>query len=411
MVLSFSAFLSLAMVGFFHTILGTALQAMRLSFGLDMARTGLLGSSAWLGFTAAVLAGGSLSDFFPRQRILMLACAMIGLSSALFGGWPALFGLNCLLVGIIGAGTGMIVSCSSALIMDLYPEKIGMIMNVHHFFYAIGAITGPLSMGYVLERGWPWQWVYRVGGIGMLVLSGSLALLKTRFRREEPSLSDRSIFSLLKERNLILLVLITAFGVGAQNGLYLWLVSFLREARSFPIFPASLGLSLFSVGIAIGRLVSGALAARIRNTGVLLILLGLLNVTLLFLAVAPDHRFVILVLCFMAGLASSGLFPGALSLGGINFPRWAGTTVGILGASAGTGGTLISWLISTVSQEVTLGRGFFSILLFSLAALVLVGGQQKRLKNSEIGVSASSSKGNMSSETDRIKLDLRSSCR
>ena len=382
MILSLSAFVSLAMVGFFHTILGTALQAIRLSFGLDMAEIGLLGSSAWFGFTAAVLAGGSLSDFFPRQRVLMLACAMIGVSAVLFGGWR-LFALNCFLIGIVGAGTGMIVSSSSALIMDLYPGKIGMIMNVHHFFYAIGAITGPLSMGYVLKQGWSWQGVYRAGGIWMLVLSGSLAFQKVRSRGGTPGPSGRSVFSLLKERNLILLILITIFGVGAQNGLYLWLVSFLREARAFPIFPASVGLSLFSAGIAIGRLASGALAARIRNTGVLLILLGLLNMTLLFLAVAPDDRFMIFVLCFMAGLACSGLFPGVLSLGGINFPRWAGTTVGILGASAGIGSTLISWLISTVSQGLTLGKGFFTILLFAFIGLGLVAGQYRRLKSSE----------------------------
>ncbi len=384
MILSLSAFMSLALVGFFHTILGTGLPAMRLSFGLDMAETGLLGSSAWLGFSATVLAGGFFSDFFPRQRILMLACAMIGVSAILFGAWP-LFGLNCLLLGIVGGGTGMIVSSSSALIMDLYPGKIGIIMNVHHFFYAIGAITGPLSMGYVLKQGWHWQRVYQAGGIWILVLSGLLVLQKIRFQKEKPSLSNRSFFSLLKEKNLVLLIVITIFAVGAQNGLYLWLVSFLREARSFPIFPASLGLSLYSLGIAIGRLASGALAARIKNTGVLFILLGLLNVVLLFLAFASDHRF-ILLLCFLAGLGSSGLFPGVLTLGGINFPRWAGTTVGILGTAAGIGGTLISWLISAVSQEVTLERGFFVILLLAFIGLGLVGTFYKRLKNSEIEV-------------------------
>ncbi|RPJ10975.1 MAG: MFS transporter [Deltaproteobacteria bacterium] len=382
MVLTLSAFLSLALVGFFHTILGAALPAIRLSLGMDVARAGVLGSSAWLGFTAAVFAGGSLSDFFPRQRILMLACMMIGLG-ALFFGMGQAFGLSCLLVGVIGAGTGMIVSSSSALVMELYPQKTGMIINIHHFFYAIGAITGPLSMGYVLKQGWHWQWVYRFGGIGMLLLSGSFLFQRGRSRRERSTLGNRSLFLLLREKNMVLLILISVFGVGVQSSLYLWLVSFLKEARSFPIFLAGLGLSLFSLGVAIGRLLSGTLMAKVKHTRVLFVLLVLLNLILFLFVYAFDDRFV-LVLCLLAGLACSGLFPGVLALGGINFPRWVGTTMGILGTAVGIGSSLISWLISLVSQEAGLRTGFFVTFLVAFVALTVVGVFYKRLMNSEI---------------------------
>jgi len=382
MILTLSAFLSLASVGFFHTILGTALPAIRHSLEIDMVQTGLLGSAAWLGFTAAVLVGGTLSDFFPRHRILALACLLIGLSAILFG-MVHPFGLNCLFIGALGAGTGVIVSSSSALVTELYPKKGGVIMNIHHFFYAIGAIIGPLLMGYILKRGWHWQWIYRVGGVWMLIVSGSFALQRVRFKREKPSSERSSVFRLLRDRTLLILILIAIFGVGVQNGLYLWLVSFLKEAQSFPIFQASMGLSLFSIGVAIGRLASGWLAARINNTRVLLILLISLNMVLILLMYV-SHHYVMLVLCLLAGLACSGLFPILLTLGGINFPQRAGTTIGIIGTAAGIGGTLISWLISVVSQQATLEAGFFIILLAAaLIGLGLVGSHYKRLKESE----------------------------
>jgi MFS family permease len=63
---------------------------------------------------------------------------------------------------LIGAGTGMIVSTSSALVMELFPRKEGMMMNVHHFFYALGAIAGPLAMGAVLAKGGQWESIYRM---------------------------------------------------------------------------------------------------------------------------------------------------------------------------------------------------------------------------------------------------------
>ena len=270
------AFLSLATTGIFHTILGTALPAIQVFLGMDTAQTGLFASFAWLGFTAAIFAGGILSDIFEQNLILMLACITVGLSSILFG-FSSLVGLNCLLISLLGAGTGVISSSSSALVMKFYPRKEGLMINIHHFFYGIGAITGPLSMGYVLEQGWHWQWVYRAGGLWMLLLAGILA-----FQKKEPQIHkkpkiDKSFFSLIREKNLLLLVLITLLGCGTYNGVSLWLVSFLKEIRSFPIFQASLGLSLFSTGLAIGRLLSGWVSSKIGNTKVLLLLLSCLE--------------------------------------------------------------------------------------------------------------------------------------
>ena len=86
------------------------------------------------------------------------------------------------------------------------------------------------QMGYILKRGWHWQWIYRTEGAWMLIVSGSLALQKTRFKREKFSAGHHSLFHPLRDRPLIILILVAIFGVGTQNGVYLWLVSFLNEA-------------------------------------------------------------------------------------------------------------------------------------------------------------------------------------
>jgi fucose permease len=380
--LTIMAFLSLAMVGIFHTILGTALPAMEVSFEMSTTRAGLLGSAAWLGFTTAVFAGGALSDIFTRHRVLMLACLMIGSCAILLGLWRT-FWFNCLLVGVVGAGTGIIVSSSSALILALYPRREGMIMNVHHFFYAIGAIVGPLAMGYILKRGWPWQWVYRTGGMAMLSLAVWFASFRGRGTRGS-ALNYGSFFRLVREKNLILLILVAIFGLGTQNGLFFWLVSFLTEVRLFPIFYAGLGLSLFAFGMAAGRLLSGWVTAKFGNTRVLLMLLVLLNLVLfLFLAVAS--RGWTLAFCFMGGIACSGLFPGLLALGGINYPHLSGTTVGILGTAAGVGSTLMPWIMSAVSQPTSLKAGFGVSGLAAFSAFALMVAAFNRFQESEKG--------------------------
>jgi fucose permease len=265
----------------------------------------------------------------------------------------------------------MIVSSSSALLMKLYPRKEARIMNLHHFFYAIGAIAGPLAMGYALKQGWHWQSVYVAGGGAILMLAGSFALVRRGEREDRTSLKTGTLFKLLKEKKLILLILITLLGVGTQNGIYFWLVSFLRDVRSLPIFLAGLGLALFSSGMAAGRLLSGWLVGHLGDTRVIIILLIILNAAL-FLFLHIDVNPWILVICFMTGIACSGLFPGLLALGGRNFPQWSGTTVGILGTAAGLGSSLMPWIMSAVSQTTSLKAGFLATHVAALVALGLV---------------------------------------
>ncbi len=379
--LIFVAFFSLAMVGVFHTILGTALPAIRGSLGIDVIRGGLLGSAAWLGFTTVVFAGGALSDIFGRRWVLILACGMMGLSAILLG-TVRTFSVNGFLLALIGAGTGMIVSTSSALVMGLYPKKEGVIMNVHHFFYALGAIAGPLAMGHSLRQGGNWEWIYRACGILMLILGGSLMLTKMEKRRQGRGQDEGSLVRIFREKNLFLLILITLFGLGTQNGVYFWLVSFLKEIRALPIFLSGLGLSLFSVGMATGRLLSGWLAARHGNTKVLLLLFITLNVAL-FLLLQIMQEFGILSICFILGIGCSGLFPGLLALGGINFPQWSGTTMGILGTAAGVGSTLMPWVMSVVSEGTSLKTGFCAAQGVGLIAFGLLMISFKRLRDSE----------------------------
>jgi MFS family permease len=179
------------------------------------------------------------------------------------------------------------------------------------------------------------------------------------------------------------LILITLFGMGAQNGISYWLVSFLKEIRGFPILLSGLGLSLFSIGMAAGRLVSGWLAAHHGNTKVLLTLFITLHLGLLLLF----HVVVevgILFICFLLGMGCSGLFPGGLlALGGLNFPRWAGTTMGLLGTAAGVGSTVMPWLMSVASKRASLRTGFYTAQLAGLVAFGLLLVSLKSLSGSE----------------------------
>jgi fucose permease len=347
-------------------IMGTALPTMRVT--LQWIWPDRLGSFFWFGLIAAMFMGGALCDILNRQRVVMLACLVMGLS--VFIGWDS-FRLTVSFGGLAGIGI------YSGRLHGFIPQKGRRVINVLHAS-TDQTLAGPGDG--VLRQNWHWRWMYHMAGITLLAVI--FASFKVEQGKYESSFNYHSFYRLLREKNLILLVLITLLGLGVQAGLFLWLVSFLQEVRSFPIFSAALGLSLFSFGMAIGRLLSGWLTARLGSTNVLLILLFTLNLALYLLVKVPHDRWP-LAISFMAGIGCSGIYPVVLSLGKMNFPQLSGTTIGILGTACGVGSIIMPWLMSLVSQPTSLKVGFLVSNIAAFIAFCLILLYLKTLRNSE----------------------------
>lgn len=376
-LITFGAFISMSFIGMSRTFLGTALPAIRSSLELNILQAGTLTALLQLGFSIAVLVGGPISDIFKKQFILMLGCLLIGINLILFGlsewFWINLFGIT-----LIGIGGGLIESSSNPLLIQLFPGREVMVMNLHHFFFALGSLTGPLIMGAVLMRAIPWQWAYI--GFGLFALSIFLFLLlqKSSASRKKSSFETKQIKNLLGENTFLLLFFVTFFNSGVQNGITFWMVTFLRDIKGLPISLASYSLFAFFACLALGRLFSSYLITRFHETTYLLGLFSLLLIGLFFAVSSPGKWSIpFFALC---GLGHSGVFPSLLGMTGKIYSELPGTAMGILATGGGLGSVVVPWLMSLVSQMTTLTSGFLSFEIFVILCIFLMGKQVKNLK-------------------------------
>jgi fucose permease len=363
-LITFGAFISMSFIGMSRTFLGTALPAIRSSLELNILQAGTLTALLQLGFSIAVLVGGPISDIFKKQFILMLGCLLIGINLILFGlsewFWINLFGIT-----LIGIGGGLIESSSNPLLIQLFPGREVMVMNLHHFFFALGSLTGPLIMGAVLMRAIPWQWAYI--GFGLFALSIFLFLLlqKSSASRKKSSFETKQIKNLLGENTFLLLFFVTFFNSGVQNGITFWMVTFLRDIKGLPISLASYSLFAFFACLALGRLFSSYLITRFHET------------TYLLVSSPGKWSIPFFALC---GLGHSGVFPSLLGMTGKIYSELPGTAMGILATGGGLGSVVVPWLMSLVSQMTTLTSGFLSFEIFVILCIFLMGKQVKNLK-------------------------------
>lgn len=371
------AFISMSFIGMSRTFLGMALPSIRSSLELNILQAGTLTALLQLGFSIAVLVGGPISDIFKKQSILMLGCLLIGFNLILFG-FSEWFWINLLGITLIGMGGGLIESSSNPLLIQLFPGRESMVMNLHHFFFALGSLTGPLIMGAVLVRAIPWQWAYIGFGLFALSIFLFLLLLKSSASRKKSSFETNQIKGLLREKTFLLLFFVTFFNSGVQNGITFWMVTFLRDIKGLSISLASYSLFAFFACLALGRLFSSYLITRFHETTYLLGLFSLLLIGLFFAIFSPGKWSIpFFALC---GFGHSGVFPSLLGMTGKIYSQLPGTAMGILATGGGLGSVVVPWLMSLVSQTTTLNNGFLSFEIFVILCIFLMGIQVKNLK-------------------------------
>jgi len=359
----------MSFLGMSRTFLGTALPAIRSSLDLSLVQAGMFTVCLQFGFAGAVFAGGLLSDVFKKSVMLLLGCLFTGVNLLLFGlsHW---FWVNLIAMIFVGTGNGLIEASSNPLLIQFYPGRESTVMNLHHFFFALGSLAGPLIVGALLVRSIPWQWGYI--GFGLFVLAVFLFLVSQKILSPQSSRKFDFILvkAMLNQRVFWILFWVTFCGSGVQNGIVYWIVTFLREERDFSISLASVSLSLFLVCMAVGRLLSSYITTKLQDVVYLTSLFSLLFVSLLITSsVSGLWTIPFLMLC---GFAQSAVFPCLLALGGKLYPENPGTAMGLVATGAGLGAMAIPWLLALVSQLTSLQIGFFFLDVFVLICLGLM---------------------------------------
>ncbi len=378
-IITSGAFISMVFLGMSRTFLGTALPAIRTSLDLSLIEVGTFTAFLQFGFTFSVFVGGPLSDVFKKTTLLMLGCLLTGCNLILFGlsHW---FWINLVWIGIVGLGTGLIESSSNPLLIQLFPGRETMIMNLHHFFFAAGSLSGPLVVGAALAKSIPWQWAYI--GFGLTVLPTILFFLfgQAPSRKIGKKMPFALIGQLMRQRTLLTLFLAAVCSNGVQNGIGFWAVTLLKETRGFTIGMASVTLSLFFSCVAIGRLFSSYLITRFHEVAYLLGLFSLIFIFLLLSVLAPSQW--TLPFFGLCGLSFSGVFPSLLGLAGKSYPENPGTAMGLIATGAGLGAMVVPWLMSAVAQATNLQVGFLFFEIPIMICLTLIATNFRRLKAS-----------------------------
>ncbi|WP_026966954.1 MFS transporter [Algoriphagus terrigena] len=374
------AFISL---GLPDSLLGAGWPAMFEDLAVPLDYAGILSMIVAAGTVVSSLFSGKVIDRFgvaavTTVSVLMTALALMGYS------YSHHFGFLCLLAVPLGLGAGSVDSALNNYVALHYQARH---MNWLHSFWGVGAAIGPMIMAGHLAKGESWsQGYHTVAWIQLalvLILLASLPLwIKGKTVTTDPaSEKSPSIFSLigtLPGLKQALAVFFCYCTIEATFGL--WGASYLVFERGLEADQAARLVSLYFLGITLGRFLSGFLTSHFSNRQLVYLGQGVIGLGILTLFLPFSDT--ILPGFLLIGLGCAPIFPSLLHETPVNFgEQHSQSIMGMQMASAYVGITLMPFLFGKISNFT--GHGFLLAFLgiFLVLILLLTRGMNKKVRS------------------------------
>lgn len=363
---------SFVLLGWNGLLVPSLVPAIEREFAQPDAGVGVLYLVTALLFVTGSLSGGYVMERLGRGRALPAAvfamAAGLGLE-AVAPSWTA-FVIGSALAGF---GSGALEVGMNGLFLDRFREDRGRALSRLHLCFSLGALAAPLAIGALVQLGVPWPLLFAVTSAAVL----AVGLRLTTRDLGEPHVALAAVSgrgSSGRGRRvpppLVLLALAIAFYVASESGVSSWLVRFLDAA---PIGVATLALSLFWAGLAIGRLIMSRVADRFAPIAIATAC-GLATGAALVAAVVVPWIGMSIALFALAGVACGPIYPMIVASAGALYPARANAVSGVLTAAAVAGSVVYPPAMGFISNGLGLGVGMAGagLLAFACAAALVV---------------------------------------
>lgn len=368
LVIIYIAFISL---GLPDAILGSAWPILHQDLNVPISYAGIESMIVAGGTIISSLFSGKLIRKFGTGKVtmfsvLLTAIALLGIS------FSPNFILICLLGIPLGLGAGAVDSALNNFVALHYTAKD---MNFLHCFWGIGATSGPFIMSIYLLKENGWRKGYITIGIIQVILVIALIISLPLWKKvdvnneeEVKNNSEVKISTLLKLKGAkpALISFFCYCAVELTTGL--WVSSYLVVSNSLSSKLAAKWVSLYYLGITLGRFLSGFIAMKLDNKKMIRMgqVICIIGGILLSITYSSNIQLVGLI---AIGLGCAPIYPAMLHETPNRFGKELSQGImGIQMATAYIGSTFMPPLFGLLSQLL----GFKILPYFLLILMILM---------------------------------------
>ena len=356
-------------LGLPDSLLGSGWPTMRLVFDQPLSAAGMV---------SMIITGGTICSSLLSERLTArfttkgVTVASVFLSAAALFGFSisTRFWMLCLWAVPYGLAAGCIDSAINNYVALHYRSRH---MSWLHCFWGVGTVISPCVMSWALTRS-GWQLGYRTVALMQLAIGAVLVLTLPLWRVHSGGEQSARAGQVLGIRGALKIkgapTLFVGFFAycGAEGTSILWASSYLAGERGFSAEHAAASAAVLYVGITVGRFISGFIADKVGDRGMIRLGTGVVAAALAVLALPGGGELGALLGLGLLGLGNAPVYPAIIHATPANFG--AENSQGIIGmqmASAYVGSTLMPPLFGLIANRA----GLFWMPFF-LAVLILL---------------------------------------
>lgn len=358
-------------LGLPDSLLGSGWPTMRLVFDQPLSAAGMV---------SMIITGGTICSSLLSERLTAkfstrgVTVASVFLSAAALFGFSVStrFWMLCLWAVPYGLAAGCIDSAINNYVALHYRSRH---MSWLHCFWGVGTVISPCVMSWALRHS-GWQLGYRTVALMQLAIGVVLVLTLPVWnihRDEARSARTGKVLGIrgaLKIKGAPTLFVGFFAYCGAEGTSILWASSYLAGERGFSAEHAAASAAVLYVGITVGRFVSGFIADKVGDRGMIRLGTGVIAAALAVLALPGGGEPGALLGLGLLGLGNAPVYPAIIHATPANFG--AENSQGIIGmqmASAYVGSTLMPPLFGLIANRA--GLGWMPLFLAALILLMI----------------------------------------
>ena len=358
-------------LGLPDSLLGSGWPTMRLVFDQPLSAAGMV---------SMIITGGTICSSLLSERLTAkfstrgVTVASVFLSAAALFGFSVStrFWMLCLWAVPYGLAAGCIDSAINNYVALHYRSRH---MSWLHCFWGVGTVISPCVMSWALRHS-GWQLGYRTVALMQLAIGVVLVLTLPvwNIHRDEAQTARAGqvlgIRGALKIKGAPTLFVGFFAYCGAEGTSILWASSYLAGERGFSAQRAAASAAVLYVGITVGRFVSGFIADKVGDRGMIRLGTGVIAAALAVLALPGGGELGALLGLGLLGLGNAPVYPAIIHATPANFGEE--NSQGIIGmqmASAYVGSTLMPPLFGLIANRA--GLGWMPLFLALLILLMI----------------------------------------
>jgi fucose permease len=354
----------------FCDLVGIGVDNAKADFQLSNTLSQMIPMAVFVWFFVLSVPIGILQDRIGKRN--MVNIGMIVTAAGLFLPF-VYYSFPLLLAGfmLLGIGNTIIQVSANPLLIDVVPaERRSSFLSFAQFVKAVGSMAAPYLATFFAMQFGNWKLVLLVFGIFSLISAAWLQFTKIEeTQSKEVKATLKSSLKLLNTPFIVIMVLGIFFLVGIDVGVNSFSGQFLMDKLNMDPEPAMRGRSLYFFGKMLGTFTGALLLTRFSAARFLLFSTLATLATLLSFIWSPTPGIAISIM-FLAGLASSNIFPLMFSLTAGKYVTRANEISGLM-IMAVSGGAFIPPLVGKIADISSLTLGMY-VFVACAAYLVFV---------------------------------------